>query len=766
MNRLLVGIIAFLSLAMGYAQLNDELAHGNVSQFLEEQEILKNSNKTAALTSSTMIEPRFVAPHMIDGTMMVEAFIGMDNSGVINALRAMGVKVQCVFDDFVTARIPVDLLSRVSELKGVNDVHISGLMDQCTDSTLRATHAGQVLSGPSAGLPQAYNGNGVIIGIIDDGFDYQHEAFRTNDDENRSRIVRVYDPKNNTGHDVMIDSVKLNGSVFMGAQIDTLTMDTSGSHGTHTASIAAGTHVNGYGGMAPGADIVMCSSRSLNSGLNEVEVAECIKYIYAYADSVGKPCVISISLSTNSGAHDGKDYLSKAIESMTGPGRILVMSAGNNATNPLYLHGTASKEKPLNFLIDNNVTQTDNNYFYARDNVKAWCRDQSRLRLKFHILDKRTNRIVWESEPVILSSKFDDSQFSEFFEHDPAVASTGYMQAQVKLNVNSVKFNVLATVYNLKSKSYTIASNGRYISDYRIGVSVFPSTNDTCEVDVWTETSDCRLGSMTSPVYIDSIAEDSSIVTVPYADFYAKPEKSASINSYAVSDSVISAGAYVARNSFYSLNRDSVVLENAKIGSIYFASSYEQAGCGPTGKALPTVTAPGYDVVAAGSRYSYFKTNVIHRDLVMRSDNGSLWGVMTGTSMASPTVAGIIAQWLQIQPDLSVSQIKDLITQTAIKDSYTSISHQFGPNGKIDALAGAVHLINNNPNYVLGDANGDGELTIKDVTYLIDYLLGGEPLVFVSPAGDVSQDGYITIKDVTAMIDLLLSSPVRDECLW
>ena len=56
----------------------------------------------------------------------------------------------------------------------------------------------------------------------------------------------------------------------------------------------------------------------------------------------------------------------------------------------------------------------------------------------------------------------------------------------------------------------------------------------------------------------------------------------------------------------------------------------------------------------------------------------------------------------------------------------------------------------------MGDVNGDGSVTIKDVTYLIDYLLGGELLVFISPAGDLNQDGLITIKDVTALIDMLL----------
>ena len=52
-----------------------------------------------------------------------------------------------------------------------------------------------------------------------------------------------------------------------------------------------------------------------------------------------------------------------------------------------------------------------------------------------------------------------------------------------------------------------------------------------------------------------------------------------------------------------------------------------------------------------------------------------------------------------------------------------------------------------------GDINGDGVLTISDVTGLIDQLLSGDEL----PAyADVNGDGVVTIKDVTDLIDLLL----------
>ena len=57
----------------------------------------------------------------------------------------------------------------------------------------------------------------------------------------------------------------------------------------------------------------------------------------------------------------------------------------------------------------------------------------------------------------------------------------------------------------------------------------------------------------------------------------------------------------------------------------------------------------------------------------------------------------------------------------------------------------------------LGDVNGDGFISIADVTTLIDYLLSGDVSLINSDAADCHQDGYISIADVTALIDYLLS---------
>ncbi len=60
------------------------------------------------------------------------------------------------------------------------------------------------------------------------------------------------------------------------------------------------------------------------------------------------------------------------------------------------------------------------------------------------------------------------------------------------------------------------------------------------------------------------------------------------------------------------------------------------------------------------------------------------------------------------------------------------------------------------PDFIVGDVNGDGAVTIRDVTDLIDYLLG-TPVEINFDAADVVKDGAIAIGDVTTLIDMLLT---------
>ena len=60
---------------------------------------------------------------------------------------------------------------------------------------------------------------------------------------------------------------------------------------------------------------------------------------------------------------------------------------------------------------------------------------------------------------------------------------------------------------------------------------------------------------------------------------------------------------------------------------------------------------------------------------------------------------------------------------------------------------------------ILGDVNRDGNITIADVTALVNIILGkddDEPHLYNHEAADVNEDGTITIADVTALVNIIL----------
>ena len=59
-----------------------------------------------------------------------------------------------------------------------------------------------------------------------------------------------------------------------------------------------------------------------------------------------------------------------------------------------------------------------------------------------------------------------------------------------------------------------------------------------------------------------------------------------------------------------------------------------------------------------------------------------------------------------------------------------------------------------------GDMDGNGEITISDVSDLIDLILSGNATASAYPAADVNGDGQINIVDVSELIDALLNKQV------
>jgi subtilisin family serine protease len=74
-------------------------------------------------------------------------------------------------------------------------------------------------------LPKAYTGEGVVIGVIDGGIDYNHAAFRNADGTTRIKKVIDFSKKN-------VKRVYDTEEAIMALTAD----DSSDSHGTHRAA--------------------------------------------------------------------------------------------------------------------------------------------------------------------------------------------------------------------------------------------------------------------------------------------------------------------------------------------------------------------------------------------------------------------------------------------------------------------------------------------------------------------------------------------------
>ena len=57
---------------------------------------------------------------------------------------------------------------------------------------------------------------------------------------------------------------------------------------------------------------------------------------------------------------------------------------------------------------------------------------------------------------------------------------------------------------------------------------------------------------------------------------------------------------------------------------------------------------------------------------------------------------------------------------------------------------------------LLGDANNDGQITIADVTCIVNHLLEIDSTGFTESQADMNQDQRITITDVVEIIDIIM----------
>ena len=202
------------------------------------------------------------------------------------------------------------------------------------------------------GAPIAGTGKGVVVGIVDTGFDVTHRDFR--DAAGGTRVAWLLDFARSplgrhpelesrfgcTAPDqspcAVLDQADIDRALSGDSSIG-LSRDPVG-HGTHVTSIAAG---NGgadarFRGGAPEATIILASISHGDAGgsLADVDVVTATRFIFDRAEAMGQPGVANLSLGSDFGPHDGTTPIEQSLAELVGPehpGRSIVVAAGNSA---------------------------------------------------------------------------------------------------------------------------------------------------------------------------------------------------------------------------------------------------------------------------------------------------------------------------------------------------------------------------------------------------------------------------------------------------
>lgn len=209
-------------------------------------------------------------------------------------------------------------------------------------------------------------GNGIMIGFVDTGIDYQNSVFREADGS--TRIAGIWDQTIQTGN---LPEGFTYGSEYTEEMINEAlrsenpqtivpSNDVEG-HGTFMASVAAGNAdaANRFQGAAPKAAIGVVKLKQAKEYLKafyairedavcfqENDIMQGLYYLHKLAARKGMPLVICIALGSSFGGHNGKTALSSILDDYARAAeRCVVIAGGNEASERHHYYGKLNPEE-------------------------------------------------------------------------------------------------------------------------------------------------------------------------------------------------------------------------------------------------------------------------------------------------------------------------------------------------------------------------------------------------------------------------------------
>lgn len=617
----------------------------------------------SAWCALSLASARFVARPLATAGAQNEqrqAFVTFSHEADLDSLQRLGVVVHSRFGHLATVTLPPRYGGKAAMPRFVQVIPARRLTLH-NDSALFLSQVAPVLAGQ--GLPQPFRGQGVMIGIVDSGFDFNHINFK--DSAGQCRITHVYMPADTTGPAALLQGDTLPGSSYdTPLDIQALTTDTPGeSHGTHTLGTAAGScFANPYHGVAPEAELVVCAMPE--EQLTDVNIANSLNYIFECARQAGKPVVVNMSLGSMEGAHDGSSPLCQLMDSLSGPGRIIVLSAGNLGEIPCYLsHGFTSADDTLSTLLANW------NGSHVQGYVSAWSSGSVPFTVSLSAVNRQTGASLFRTQPLTLSpdSTYEladslDAHFGQLFHGNVKLFSQLGPRGRYHFvaDVDAQPVNPL----------------------YRLALHLTAMPGDT--VQLWGE-------GVYMPAY-----------SLPG---FTAGNREMTISDLATGDQAISVGSYDSRATTPGVGELNFFARSHPRGVSYFS------GYGPDARGIqrPDVVAPGFAVVSSASRFDTV-TSIATSRLALHQQAGGAsypYGAEYGTSMSAPVVAGAVALWLQARPELTSADVRRVLRNTSVVDGDLSAtdSRRWGC-GKLNVAAGIDYLLHSG----IGRVNAAGNL--------------------------------------------------------
>jgi len=590
----------------------------------------------------------------------------------MNILKNEDCRIYAQWDDIYIASIPLDKVHSLAKQKEIIRIEAGKPCDIQLDTTSVILRSRELWSKPYQGV-EGITGKGIVVGVMDIGFDLTHPTFLSQDGS-RLRVQQLWDMLDfSEGGEAVMNKEK--DTVYVGRQyigeaaLLALQHTADGlhnTHGTHTSAIAAGSGWNGsritpYIGMAPDADLCLVSNFT---GNNKDIVPEenymlyttatdmlGFKYIFDYAESVGKPCVINFSEGAHEDLYESGLY-NEVLNKMLGPGRILCVAAGNEGYKLSYLHKPIGKEQAGSFL----SSYSENALYVMRSNEP--------VKFKLTFYDRFSDeKMEWT---------YDAEGLRDY--PDSVMIDT--------LSFKETRFSVLLNTYP------SCFDESLFATDFLITNNNGETINDNSEIII----------------SLTLLGEDNDIEAFNASGFFANNSKDSSLGDAeyghnilfpGTADEVITVGAtsYVDRHiNYYGKEKISkMTTDGSRV-------TYSSTGPTLSGNIKPDVMAPGHCIISAYSSFyleNHPGASDIDWDVEHFDYNGRTypWNSNSGTSMSCPAVAGIIAQWLQVCPTLTPSQIKDVFANTCTHhdESLDYPNIEFG-YGEIDAQAGVEYI--------------------------------------------------------------------------